>query len=127
MIAFGSYSQTSDTIIVNKVKFVKLLEEGMNAKVYKEQRDSLLVQTGIQNKLLEIRQASITNLNAQITDYKSIIAKHESIEQNINDKVKIAQDAIAEINNQLRKQKRKTRWTAFAGILAVGATIFLLK
>lgn len=125
MIALGSYSQTSDTIIVNKHKFVRLLEEGLNSKVYKEQRDSLLVQTETLNKLLDIRKASITNLNEQIADYKSIIEKNKKIQQTQEDKIKIAQDAIADINNQLRKQKRKTRLTAFAGIVAVGAAIFL--
>jgi hypothetical protein len=56
---------------------------------------------------------------------KSIKASQESIIQTLKDQRTIFENQIAAINKALKKQRRRTRWTAFAGIAVSGLLTYL--
>ena len=75
-------------------------------------------------KLLEekviLKDSIITNLNSQVGNFESIMV-------NKNDQLSLSQELSKKLQTDLKKQKVKTKIAGGAGILAVGAVIFILK
>ena len=75
-------------------------------------------------KLLEekviLKDSIITNLNSQVGNFESIMI-------NKNDQLSLSQELSKKLQTDLKKQKVKTKIAGGAGILAVGAVIFILK
>ena len=75
-------------------------------------------------KLLEekviLKDSIITNLNSQVGNFESIMV-------NKNDQLSLSQELSKKLQTDLKKQKIKTKIAGGAGILAVGAVIFILK
>ena len=75
-------------------------------------------------KLLEgkviLKDSIITNLNSQVGNFESIMI-------NKNDQLSLSQELSKKLQTDLKKQKIKTKLVGGAGIIAVGAVIFILK
>ena len=75
-------------------------------------------------KLLEgkviLKDSIITNLNSQVGNFESIMI-------NKNDQLSLSQELSKKLQTDHKKQKVKTKIAGGAGILAVGAVIFILK
>ena len=75
-------------------------------------------------KLLEekviLKDSIITNLNSQVGNFESIMV-------NKNDQLSLSQELSKKLQTDLKKQKIKTKLVGGAGIIAVGAVIFILK
>lgn len=126
MIAFASFSQgSSDTIVINRVKFVNALQAGIDGKAYKEQRDLLLTEVDTLKARIAIKEMIIINLNGKISDYKSIVSSKDAIIATQGEQRKIWEDQIASLNKELKKQRRQKRMTAFLGLLTTGIAGYL--
>lgn len=95
------------------------------------------------NMLIKAQQSSILedevkNLNERILEKErqlAITSTRDSLLMislnndiaNLKEQKKAFSDALDKITKELRRQKRKTRLTAIAGIIATGAGIFFFK
>lgn len=123
-IACEAQSKNSDTLCFSVETVQKLLIAGKQKKAL----DSLVV-----------------SLNADIASYQTII-REEQAKDSVNTEIvktyvsmisvkdeqrKILEGQINSLNKEVKKWKRKTRWTGIAGILAtvggIVATVFVLK
>lgn len=105
---------------------IKVLSKGYEAKALQAQRDLLLNQVDTLKARIVIKENIIFNLNIQISDYKNIVQSHESIIATQKEQRSLLEQQIDQKNKDLKKLRRKTRLTAFAGILTTGLTAFLL-
>lgn len=123
MMSFNSFSQnvTDSTSIQLKKPIAKLvikdLITGDGAK-----EELILVADKI--KLLEqkvvLKDSIIFNLNNKIDNFNTILLTK-------TDQLSLSQELSKKLQTDLKKQKFKNKLTAGAGIVAVVATIFLLK
>ncbi len=75
-------------------------------------------------KLLEqkfvLKDSVIKNLNFQIGNFESIMLTK-------SDQLTLSQELSKRLQNDLKKQKLKTKLMGGAGLVAIGAVIFILK
>jgi hypothetical protein len=123
MMSFNSFSQnvTDSTSIQLKKPIAKLvikdLITGDGAK-----EELILVADKI--KLLEqkivLKDSIIINLNSKIDNFNTIISTK-------SDQLSLSQELSKKLQTDLKKQKFKNKLTAGAGIVAVIATVLLVK
>lgn len=121
MTLYAQSYTVSDTVCFIRADAVKLTERALQAKVYKEQRDSLQSQIGTLNKLIEIKSLEIANLNSQTQDYKTIISKYESQVSVMADQRKLLEAQATNLTKLYKRANRgKTFWkiTTVVGIVA---------
>lgn len=123
---FVANSQSSsDTIVLNKQHALKVLQAGLEGKVYKEQRDSLQSQIGTLNKLIEIKSLEIANLNSQTQDYKTIISKYESQVSVMTDQRKLLEAQATNLTKLYKKEARKKVFWKITTIIGLAGGILL--
>jgi hypothetical protein len=86
----------------------------------------------IQNLLIDAKQKKlsdslVTVLRQNISAYEIIVRELESKDSVNKEIIAVYKNQIAAMEKELKKWKRKVRWTAIAGAVAVGATVFILK
>lgn len=127
-IPFVSFCQRIDTICVDRPQFVRMLTKAEQSKSLEQQRDLLINANDTLKARISIKEMQITTLNGKIEDYKLIVSNKDAIISTQQDQRKILEQNTAALNLQLKKQKRKTKWTAFAGIFTTGlVTYFFIK
>lgn len=121
------HSQISDTskVIISKKDALKVLAKGYEAKALEQQRDLLLIANDTLKARISIKDMIILNLDGKISDYKSIVSDKDAIIQAQKDQRTILQNQVDQKNSELKKQRRKTRFTAFIGILTTGLATYL--
>lgn len=119
------FSQTTDTINVNRTQFVRMLTKAEQARAFEAQRDLLLNQVDTLKARISIKDMQIVTLNGKISDYKSIVSSKDAIISTQSEQRKILEQNTSALNLQIKKLKRKNRWTAFAGLLTTGLVTFL--
>lgn len=126
---YAQPSATSDTIVLNKEDALKVLAEGLKAKVYKEQIASLQKDKDTLLQLIELREQMIQNLTAQGETYKQLISSYQSEIKTLREMRALINGQVASLNKQIKKERRKKRWASFLGIGAAGilATLYILK
>lgn len=126
MTALESFSQgSSDTINVNRTKFINALNTGLEGKVCKEQRDLLLMANDTLKARIAIKDGIILNLNAQISDFKNIIKSHESIGKTKDEQRTLLEQQLAEKDKEIKKQRRGKKAAAFIGIIVTVVSGYL--
>lgn len=126
-IAFASYSQSTDTICVNRVQFVRMLTRAEQAKALEQQRDILLIGTDTLKARIVIKDMQIANLNGQISDFRSIVSSKDAIITTQGEQRKIWEGQIADLNKQVKRLRTGKKLTALVGLLTTGlAVAFLL-
>ena len=121
----ASYSQSSDTIVLNRQHALKVLSKGLEAKALQEQRDLLINEVDTLKARIVIKEMIIANMSGQITDYKSIVQSHENIINTMKDQRSVLESQIATLNKQIKKEQRKKRWVTIAGVLTTAGSLFL--
>ena len=123
MMSFISFSQndTDSTSIRLEKPIVKLvIKDLISGDGAKEE----LVLTVDKIKLLEqkivLKDSVINNLNSQIGNFNSIL--HTK-----SDQLSLSQELSKKLQTDLKKQKLKTKIMGGVGIVAVAATIFIIK
>lgn len=90
------------------------------------QRDLLLVQVDTLKARIAIKEMIASDLSGQVGYYKNIIQSHENIINTMKEQRTLLESQIADKNKELKKQRRKTRLTAFIGLLTTSASIYFL-
>lgn len=121
----GAYSQTSDTIVLNRQHALKVLAKGLQAKELEAQRDLLLTQVDTLKARIAIKEMIVSTLNQQLADYKNIKASQDAIIGTMKEQRSLLQNQILTLNTTIKKQRRKTRWTAFLGVVVAGGLGYL--
>ena len=121
------YSQNSETISIPVKDALKVLAAADSAKIHKVyigllKQDIENLNLRIENLIISreaYRQAdSICQQEMKLADQQMMV---------MADQRKIAEGFIKGLNKQIRKQKRKTFWTAMAGVATTVGAIFILK
>lgn len=115
----------NDTICLPTSDALKVLKGGLDGKVYKEQRDSLIKYIDGLNSLLEIRNTRIANLSNEIANYDQIVSNYKKQIAVLEDQKKLARGFINSLNSHIKKQKRKTTMVAILGILASAGAFYI--
>ena len=123
MMSLKGFSQnvTDSTSIQLKKPIVKLvIKDLISGDGAKEE----LVLTVDKIKLLEqkivLKDSVINNLNSQIGNFNSILLTK-------SDQLSLSQELSKKLQTDLKKQKLKTKIMGGVGIVAVAATIFIIK
>lgn len=121
------HSQISDTskVIISKKDALRVLAKGYEAKALEQQRDLLLIANDTLKARISIKDMIILNLSGKVSDYKSIVSDKDAIIQAQKDQRTILQNQVDQKNIELKKQRRKTRFTAFIGLLTTGLVTYL--
>jgi peptidoglycan hydrolase CwlO-like protein len=115
----------SDTICLPKADALRVLEAGLNSKVYKEKIDSLTKYVDGLKALIEVRSARIANLSNEIENYDKVLTNYKKEIKTLEDQKGIAQGFINSLNKEVRKQKRKTTVVALLGVLASAGAFYI--
>jgi L-cysteine desulfidase len=128
-IASSQPTGTSKTVAIPEKDALKVLQKGYEAKALEQQRDLLLNHVDTLKARIVIKDMIILNLNGQIADYKNIIQSHTNIVKAAQEQRTILEQQLSIRDKELKKQRRKTKWTAFLGIITTSAaiTLYLLK
>ena len=128
LIASVAHSQTSkDTVCMRIDDALKVLTSAKQAEVLKE-RVALYRQDSIYlNARISDLSLAITAFQQKDSLNKKIIDTYIAEVKQITSQKDIALKAATDLEKQLKKERVKTRLVAGAGILAVIATIFIIK
>jgi hypothetical protein len=110
-------STASDSIKISAKAARNLLIKAQQAAILEDEVKNL------NERIIEKeRQLAITSTR----DSLLMISLNSDI-SNLKEQKKVFSDALDTMTKELRKQKRKTRWTAIAGIVATIGGIFFIK
>jgi hypothetical protein len=126
-IPFAGLTQPPDAVWIPRSDALRKLAQADSLIVYKD----IVKEKENEIKLLDLRIANLLRLvsELQATDaanISAIDAYKKEIEELKGIRILMEADYNT-LRKQLKKQKRKTFWTAIAGILATAGSIFLLK
>lgn len=127
MTVFAGHSQPSDAVWIPRIDALRRLAQADSLPVFKQ----LVGQKDVDIKILNDRVANlerlIGELNALDAANVSTIAAYKKEIEELKSIRTLMEADYKTISKQLKKQKRKTFWTAIAGILATAGSIWLLK
>jgi hypothetical protein len=115
-----SQISANDTLCFRVIDIQNVLIAAKQKKV----ADSLVI---LLRSDISILSQKITALELKDSVNKEIDLTRLSQIQVMKDQRKILEDQIVLLNKEIKKWKRKQRWTAIGGIVAVAATIFITK
>jgi len=107
--------KTSDSTTTSTVALKRILAAA-------QQRNVLLEQVDILNKRIENYQNIINTLNEKDS---LTIASYEAQIKNMNEVEVIYENEIKNLGKQIRKERRKRKWTAFGGLALTSAFVYL--
>lgn len=102
-----------------------MLTKAEQARGFEQQRDLLLNQSDTLKARIAIKEGIILNLNANISDFKSIVKDKDGIIQTRGEERTLLENQIADKNKELKRQRRKTRFVAFVGTAVSGGLLYL--
>ncbi len=123
MMSLQSFSQTvtDSTTIQLKRPIVKLvIKDLIKGDGAKEELSLSIGKINLLEQKVILKDSVIKNLNFQIGNFESIMLTK-------SDQLSLSQELSKRLQNDLKKQKLKTKLMGGAGIVAIIGTIFLLK
>lgn len=127
--SFAAHSQHTDTICLPVAHAKSVLAAAKERDVLKERVGLLQVDIALVNQRLAIKDSVISDLVGKDINNTAIITAMQEQKAALLDEKKIFNDQLRSYETLIRKQKRKTFWTAAAGVLATGITgyLYLMK
>jgi hypothetical protein len=122
-MSLQSFSQTviDSTTIQLKRPIVKLvIKDLIKGDGAKEELSLSISKINLLEQKVILKDSVIKNLNFQIGNFESIMLTK-------SDQLSLSQELSKRLQNDLKKQKLKTKLMGGAGIAAIIGTIFLLK
>ena len=123
--SFAGNSQTTDTICLPIAQAKKVLADARQKPLLLEQIKLLRQDVQTLSDRIAVKQAEISNMEGQLVADQEIINQLKAEKQLYEEQKKIILDQVALFNKELRKEKRKRRWTAFGGLLSTGIMTYL--
>jgi len=123
MMSFNSFSQnvTDSTSIQLKKPIAKLvIKDLITGDGAKEELILVVDKIKLLEQKVVLKDSIIVNLNSKIDNFNSILFTK-------TDQLALSQELSKKLQVDLKKQKFKNKLTAGAGVVAVIATIFLVK
>ena len=123
MMSLQSFSQTviDSTTIQLKRPIVKLvIKDLIKGDGAKEELSLSIGKINLLEQKVILKDSVIKNLNFQIGNFESIMLTK-------SDQLSLSRELSKRLQNDLKKQKLKTKLMGGAGIVAIIGTIFLLK
>lgn len=123
--SFAGNSQTTDTICLPIAQAKKVLADARQKPLLLEQIKLLRQDVQTLSDRIAVKQAEISNMEGQLVADQEIINQLKAEKKLYEEQKKIILDQVALFNKELRKEKRKRRWTAFGGLLSTGIMTYL--
>src|SRR5690348_15072903 len=82
-------------------------------------------QKQVQDTLINILRSDISELTSIRVQFEGKDSTNKLIIGAMEEQKKVLEGQITSLNKELKKQKRKTKWTAIGGIVLSAATAFL--
>jgi hypothetical protein len=123
MMSFNSFSQnvTDSTSIQLKKPIAKLvIKDLITGDGAKEELILIADKIKLLEQKIVLKDSIIINLNSKIDNFNSILFTK-------TDQLALSQELSKKLQTDLKKQKFKNKLTVGAGVVAVVATIFLVK
>ncbi|MCP4481919.1 MAG: hypothetical protein GY817_03785 [bacterium] len=123
MMSLNSFSQnvTDSTSIQLKKPIARLvIKDLIKGDSFKEELNLITTKYSLLENKVILKDSVINNLNFQINNFNSILETKGSqlvLSQQLNEKLKL----------EVKKQKFKNKLTAGAGVVAILATVLLVK
>ncbi len=108
-------AQSKDTLCFPNEVIRKVLIDAEKGKVYKEQVTLL-------NKRIDLLKSQISELNEK--DSANTASSQGQIKALLTEK-ELHEGQVKIMEQMLKREKRRRKWTAVAGILSTGAAIYL--
>lgn len=123
MMSLKGFSQnvTDSTSIQLKKPIAKLvIKDLITGDGIKEELSLSISKIKLLEQKVVLKDSVIKNLNFQVGNFESIMLTK-------SDQLALSQELSKRLQNDLKKQKLKTKLMGGAGLVAVGAVIFILK
>ena len=123
MMSLKGFSQnvTDSTSIQLKKPIAKLvIKDLITGDGAKEELSLSLSKIKLLEQKVVLKDSIIKNLNFKVGNFESIMLTK-------SDQLALSQELSKRLQNDLKKQKLKTKLMGGAGLVAVGAVIFILK
>lgn len=123
--SYAGNSQTTDTICLPLAQVKKVLADAKQKPVLLEKITLLQADIRIMEERIAGKEAIIYNMERDQLASQDIIDQLKEEKQLYEEQKKIMLDQARSFEKLLKKEKRKRRWTAFAGILSTGIVTYL--
>lgn len=125
MTVFAQPSPTTDNVWIPRKDALNTLAKADSLPTYKLWVEALKVDVDTLNARIAVLKQTILSLNYKDENNAVIIKELENQKKIMETQKGILLDAIAQSNRKLKKQKRKTFFTALAGVAATVSALFL--
>lgn len=123
--SFAGNSQTSDTICLPVTQVKKVLADARQKPLLLEKIKLLQSDIQIMEERIAGKEAIINNMERDQLASQEIIDQLKEEKHLYEEQKKIMLDQARAFEKLLKKEKRKRRWTAFAGFVSTGIVTYL--
>ena len=123
--SFAGNSQTSDTICLPVTQVKKVLADARQKPLLLEKIKLLQSDIQIMEERIAGKEAIINNMERDQLASQEIIDQLKEEKHLYKEQKKIMLDQARAFEKLLKKEKRKRRWTAFAGFVSTGIVTYL--
>lgn len=124
-VSFTGNSQNTDTICLPIAQAKKVLADAKQKPVLLEKVQMLQADIKLMEERIALKESIINNMERDQMASQEIIDQLKEEKQLYEEQKKIMLDQARSFEKQLKKEKRKRRWTAFAGIVSTGIVTYL--
>lgn len=123
--SFAGNSQTTDTICLPVAQAKKVLADAKQKPLLLEKIQLLQADIKLMEERIAAKESIINNMEAEAMSSQEIIDQLKEEKQMYEEQKKIMLDQARAFEKLLKKEKRKRRWTAFAGFVSTGIVTYL--
>lgn len=124
-ISYAGKSQTTDTVCVPFQQLKKVLADAKQKPVLLERIDLLNADIKLLNNRIAVKDSIINLMERDELASQDIIKVLREEKQLMTDQRKVFEGQIDAYEKLLRKERRKRRWTAAAGLMVTGIAAYL--
>jgi len=123
--SFAGNSQITDTICLPVAQVKKVLADARQKPLLIEKINLLQADIRIMEERIANKESIINNMERDQMASQEIIDQLKEEKQLYEEQKKIMLDQARAFEKMLKKEKRKRRWTAFAGFVSTGIVTYL--
>lgn len=123
--SFAGNSQTTDTICLPIAQAKKVLADAKQKPLLLEKIQLLQADIKLMEERIAAKESIINNMELEQMASQEIIDQLKEEKRIYEDQKKIMLGQARAFEKLLKKEKRKRRWTAFAGFVSTGIVTYL--
>lgn len=124
-MSFAGNCQATDTICVPVAQLKKVLIDAKQKPILLERIDLLTADVKLLNSRIAVKDSIINLMERDELASQEIIATLREEKKLMQEQRKVFEDQLNAYEKLLRKERRKRKWTAAAGLMVTGVAAYL--